>query len=38
MVRSFRIAALAVLGAAVVVPLSGRTMQFDAAGQCTAGC
>lgn len=28
----------AVNGAAVVVPLSGRTMAFDAAGRCTAGC
>lgn len=28
----------AVNGAAVVVPLSGRTMEFDGAGKCTAGC
>ena len=28
----------AVNGAAVVVPLSGRTMQFDGTGKCTAGC
>lgn len=28
----------AVNGAAVVVPLSGKTMEFDAAGRCTAGC
>lgn len=28
----------AVKGAQVVVPLSGKTMEFDANGKCTAGC
>jgi L-ascorbate metabolism protein UlaG (beta-lactamase superfamily) len=28
----------AVKGAAVHVPLSGRTMEFDAGGKCVAGC
>ena len=28
----------AVNGAVVLVPLSGRTMAFDAGGTCTAGC
>ena len=28
----------AVNGATVVVPLSGKTMSFDGAGKCTAGC
>jgi len=49
MTRSTWIATLGVVGAKteaftkavkvpVHIPLSGKTMEFDAAGKCTAGC